>query len=285
MSSLADFLGVPAQEKPWPEEITHLSQSSIGMLFRCPRQFERRYLHHEKERPGESMVVGSFFHETLDHNYKQKVASHVDLPQSEIIQFLHDAAVPKVLEEEGGIDNIRWDSSLDTARSDAERITAAYTQAVVPRIQPVGTEFKFEIDLDTVPVPIIGYVDVWEEGRTVDPKTGKQAVTKVKPSWRLQGSLYAWATGRPTEYHSISRAKQPRIVTALESEAMVVPVPTPSQAAHVEHLFRMAAATISFYYSLYGNEGWPATGAVPDWTRNMLPCDYCGWRKGCPAWP
>ena len=285
MSSLADFLGVPAREKPWPEEITHLSQSSIGMLFRCPRQFERRYLHHEKERPGESMVVGSFFHETLDHNYKQKVSTHVDLPQSEIIQFLHDAAVPKVLEEEGGIENIRWDSSLDTARSDAERITAAYTQTVVPRIQPVGTEFKFEIDLDTVPVPIIGYVDVWEEGRTVDPKTGKQAVTKVKPSWRLQGSLYAWATGRPTEYHSISRAKQPRIVTALESEAMVVPVPTPGQAGHVEHLFRLAAATISFYYSMYGNEGWPATGAVPDWTRNMLPCDYCGWRKGCPAWP
>ena len=23
---------------------------------------------------------------------------------------------------------------------------------------------------------------------------------------------------------------------------------------------------------------------IPDWTRNILPCDRCGWREGCPAW-
>jgi PD-(D/E)XK nuclease superfamily len=284
VSSLHEFLATPAQEKPWPPEIHHLSASSIGMLFRCPRQFERRYLWGEKERPGEAMVVGSFFHEALDHNYKQKIASHEDLPLSEIVTYLNDAAVPKVLEEEGGVENIRWDTGLDTARSDAERVTSAYAHVVMPRIQPVGTEFKFDIDIEGVPVPIIGYVDVWDAERTVDTKTGKQAPRKVKPSWRLQGSLYAWATGRPTEYHSISRAKTPSIVTALESEDMVVPVPNQAQGHHMTHLFRLAAAQISFYYSLYGNEGWPASGAVPDFTRNMLPCDYCGWRKGCPAW-
>ena len=283
-TSLQDFLAAPAQEKPWPEQVRHLSASSIGMLFRCPRQFERRYLHGEKERPGESIVVGSFFHETLDHNYKQKVVSHSDLPMSEVIQFLHDAAIPKVLEEEGGEENIRWDSNLTTARSDSERIVSAYAHTVMPRIQPVGTEFKFEIDTEDCPVPIIGYVDVWDEARTVDTKTGKQAVQKVKPSWRLQGSLYAWATGRPTEYHSISRAKTPKIVTALESVDMVVPTPTEAQEKHMRHIFSTAAAQISFFYSTYGEEGWPTFGAVPDFTRNMLPCDYCGWRKGCPAW-
>ena len=282
--SLSDFMAAPAQEKPWPAEITHLSQSSIGMLFRCARQFERRYLHHEKERPGEAIVIGSIFHESIDFNYAQKIASHEDLPLSEIITYLNDAAVPKVIEQEGGVDNIRWDTTPDVARSDAERLTAAYAQAVVPRIQPIGREFKFDLDVPGVPVPIIGYVDVWETGRTIDTKTGKQAMSKVKPSWRLQGSLYAWATGRPTEFHSISRAKQPRIVTALESEDMVVDVPTEQQGGHMAHLFRLAAAMISFYYDQFGNEGWPSNGAVPDFTRNMLPCDFCGWRKGCPAW-
>jgi hypothetical protein len=284
MPSLAEFLEAPAQEKPWPEEVKHLSASSIGMLFRCPRQFERRYLWHEKERPGESIIVGSFFHEPLDFNYQQKILSHQDLPLSEIITYQQDAAIPKVLEEEGGVENIRWDSDLDTARKDAERILSAYAHVVMPRIQPVGTEFKFEIPVEGVPVPIIGYVDCWDEERTVDTKTGKQAVSKVKPSWRLQGSLYSWATGRPTEYHSISRAKTPKIVTALESDAMVVPIPDGKQEGHMTHLFRTAAAQISFFYSQYGNEGWPTFGAVPDFTRNMLPCDYCGWRKGCPAW-
>ena len=284
MNTLADFLEAPAREKPWPPEIHHLSASSIGMLFRCPRQFERRYLHGEKERPGEAIVVGSFFHETLDFNYKQKVTSHEDRPLSVLTEFFYDQAVPAVLEENGGVEEIRWDTSLDTARSDAHRILTAYSHVVMPRIQPIGTEFKFDIDVPDVPVPIIGYVDVWEDKRTVDTKTGKNSVTKVKPSWALQGRLYGWATGRPTEYHSISRAKTPKITTALESEAMVVPVPSEQQAGQMTHLFRLAAAQISFFYERYGRENWPTFGAVPDFTRNMLPCDFCGWRNGCPAW-
>jgi PD-(D/E)XK nuclease superfamily len=284
MSSLQEFLGTERVERPWPEKIHHLSQSSIGMLFRCPRQFERRYLHGEKERPGESIVIGSFFHEANQHNYEQKVTTFQDLPLSEIVTYLHDAAIPKVLEEEGGVDNIRWDSGLDTARSDAERITAAYVKQVVPRIQPVGVEHKFEIDMEGVPVPIIGYIDVWEAERNLDTKTGKQAVMKVKPSWGLQGRLYGWATGRPTEYHSISRAKTPKINTALESEFLTVPVPSDVQRHNMEHIFRTAADQISYYYSRFGEEGWPTFGAVPDFTRNMLPCDFCGWRQGCPAW-
>jgi hypothetical protein len=283
-TSLAVFLEAPAAEKPWPPQVTHLSQSSIGMLFRCPRQFERRYLHGEKERPGESLVVGSFFHDTLNFNYTQKVSSHTDRPINEVVQYLQDEVVPKVIEEEGGEDNIRWDSGLPTARSDAERILAAYYFSVVPRIQPIGTEAKFEIDFATIPVPIVGYVDVWEQGRTLDTKTGKQAVRKIKPSWALQGKLYSWATGRPTEYHSISRAKTPTIVTALESEQLLVPVPTRSQKAELEHAFNTAAAMISFFYDRFGIEGWPTFGAIPDFTRNMLPCDFCGWRQGCPAW-
>jgi len=284
VNTLADFLEAPAREKPWPPEIHHLSASSIGMLFRCPRQFERRYLHGEKERPGEAIVVGSFFHETLDFNYKQKVTSHEDRPLSVLTEFFYDQAVPAVLEENGGVEEIRWDTSLDTARSDAHRILTAYSHVVMPRIQPIGTEFKFDIDVPDVPVPIIGYVDVWEDKRTVDTKTGKNSVTKVKPSWALQGRLYGWATGRPTEYHSISRAKTPKITTALESEAMIVPVPSEQQAGQMTHLFRLAAAQISFFYERYGRENWPTFGAVPDFTRNMLPCDFCGWRNGCPAW-
>lgn len=285
MSSLEEFLGAPAKEKPWPKEVHHLSASSIGMLFRCPRQFQRRYLFGEKERPGEAIVVGSFFHETLDFNYQQKIASHQDLPLSQMIEYLHDAAIPKVLEEEGGVDTIRWDTTPAVAQSDAERITSAYAHVVMPRIQPVGTEFKFEIDVPESPVPVIGYVDVWDAERTIDTKTGKQAASKIKPSWQLQGRLYALATGRPTEYHAISRAKTPKIVTALESEEMVVPVPDGKQAEHMASLFTLASAQISYFLTEYGYErDWPATGAVPDFTRNMLPCDYCGWRAGCPAW-
>jgi hypothetical protein len=175
-----------------------------------PAPVQRRYLFHEKQRPGESIVIGSFFHEVLNHNYEQKIASHADIPLSDAVQYMGDVAVPKVIEQEGGEDNVLWDTDLNTAHADSERIMSAYYRLVVPRIQPVGTEERFEIRVAGVDPPIIGYVDVRGEERILDTKTGKQATRKVKPSWQLQGRLYAQARNMPVEYHSVSRPRHPR---------------------------------------------------------------------------
>jgi hypothetical protein len=87
------------------------------------------------------------------------------------------------------------------------------------------------------------------------------------------------------EYHSVSRAKTPTIVTGLESEDMVVPVPTVAQAENMARTVKAATDYIEYLLGTYGTDTeWPALGAVPDFTRNMLPCDFCGWREGCPAW-
>ena len=292
---LAEFLGTKDREDGalaatatgpvLSDVLKHLSASSIGMLMRCPRQFQHRYLRGEKERPGEAIVVGSFFHETLEWNYKTKIESHVDQPLSDAVQYLHDVAIPKVINEEGGADWIAWDSDLPSATSDAERITSAYYQTVVPRIQPTETEQKFSIEIPGVEVPVIGYIDVQDEARVLDTKTGRQASRKVKPSWQLQGRLYSFAVRKPTEFHSISRAKTPTIVTALESEAMVVPVPTDGQVGNLVHTVQTAASLIRYFLATIGpDEEWPTWGSIPDWSRNVLPCDMCGWRSGCPAW-
>jgi PD-(D/E)XK nuclease superfamily len=307
MSSIDAFLGPePVLQAPPPPEPTtllgqhihHLSASSLGMVLRCPRQFYRRYILGEKQRPGESIVIGSFFHETLDWNYKTKIESHIDQPLADAIQYLGDVAVPSVLEQEGGEENILWDTDLNTAHADSERVMTAYYKTVVPRIQPVGTEERFEIRVPGVEVPIIGYVDVkaghevemdttslWMPDRIIDTKTGKQATRKVKPSWQLQGRLYAQALILPVEYHSISRAKTPTIVTGLESADMIVDVPTHAQTENMNRTIKAAADYIEYLLNAYGvDQEWPALGAVPDFTRNMLPCDFCGWREGCPAW-
>jgi hypothetical protein len=294
MSSIEVFLGTPPPEEQPPipiprtligQHLKHLSASSIGMALRCPRQFQRRYLFGEKQRPGEALVIGSFFHETLDFNYKQKIESHVDYPLSDAVQYYGDVAVPKVLEQEGGADNIEWDTDVNAAAADGERIMSAYYNLVVPRIQPVATEERFEMFFPGVEVPVIGFVDVRDAGRILDTKTGKQASRKVKPSWQLQGRLYAQARQMPVEYHSISRAKTPTIVTALESEEMVVPPPTEAQARNMEHTIKAAADYIEYLLATHGPEDdWPALGAVPDFSRTLLPCNFCSWREGCPAW-
>jgi hypothetical protein len=283
---IASFLGNEEQAKvSLADYMPHLSASSIGMLMRCPRQFQHRYLREEKERPGGNLVIGGFFHKTLEWNYEQKIESHRDHSLSDAVQYLHDIAVPKVIEESGGQDWIAWDTTLEDARSDAERITGAYYRTVVPRIQPTQVEQKFSLDIPGVEVPVIGYIDVQEAERVIDTKTGKQVSRKVKPSWQLQGRTYSFATQKPTEYHSISRAKTPNIVTALESEAMVVPVPTQQQMDEFTRLVNTAADLIRYFLDKFGlDEEWATWGAIPDFSRNVLPCDFCGWRQGCPAW-
>src|SRR5262245_53358202 len=183
----------------WPPRIKHLSATSIGMFRRCPEQFRHRYLLGEKERPGEALVIGSMFHSTLEHNYRQKIESHEDLPLAELVEFHGDVTVGAVLDEYGGIDMIAWDAAnpvdgVQTAHQDSERILSAYRRKVTERIQPVAVEQKFEIPAE--PVPLIGYIDTMSaDERVIDTKTGKQVQKKLKPSWQLQAVLYAAATG------------------------------------------------------------------------------------------
>jgi hypothetical protein len=289
---LQTFLGSPIREEELStttpllsDYLPHLSASSIGMLMRCPRQFQHRYLFGEKERPGEGLFVGSSFHDVLEWNYAQKIESHTDHPITEAIEYLNDVSIPKVIEESGGEDWISWDTDKEKARADTERITSAYYRTVVPRIQPSSVEEKFAIQFDGVEVPVIGYLDLQDEDRILDTKTGKQAARKVKPSWQLQGRLYSFAKQKPTEFHSISRAQTPTIVTALESTEMTVPPPTPGQQQEMTRLVQTAAELIRYFLGRYGTEEeWPTWGAIPDWSRNVLPCQMCGWRQGCPAW-
>jgi len=312
MSSLDQFLGgvasvAPPTEAPptsellWPERIKHLSATSIGMFRRCPEQFRHRYILGEKERPGEGLVIGSAFHEGVEYNYAQKIQSHEDRPTAEVVEYLQDVGVPKVLEEQGGAEEIAWDGDdavkgVDLLRRDSERILIRYHEDVVPRIQPISLEEQLYIRDDRLPVPIIGYVDVrsayemamdttsvWVPDRIIDTKTGKQSVSKLKPSWMLQATIYSAMTNLPVEYHSISRAKVPKITTGLESADMVF-APNPTKTENVINSAAQIGNMIAWMYTTYGpDQTWPTMGRFADWSMSFSPCNNCGWRKVCPA--
>jgi PD-(D/E)XK nuclease superfamily len=317
MSSLERFLGgglvldgftssvsTPVQELPpdygagWPEQIRHLSATSIGMFRRCPEQFRHRYILGEKERPGEALVVGSAFHEGLEFNYAQKISTHVDRPLDEVVEYLQDEAVPKVIEEAGGAEEIAWDvgdyhKGVQTLRKDSERMLVRYHSDVVPRIQPLALEEEFYLHDPSLIVPLLAYVDLrtgyedgasaWIVDRIIDTKTGKQSSSKLKPSWMLQATLYSAMTDLRVEYHSISRAATPKIVTALESPEMVFE-PNPIKARNVIATAATVAEMIAWLYQTRGpDETWPTMGRFADFTMSFSPCTNCGWRSVCPA--
>jgi len=310
-SSIDRFLGITPELEDipigaqsslqWPERIRHLSATSIGMFRRCPEQFRHRYLLGEKERPGEGLVIGSAFHEGLEFNYRQKIESHEDRPTAEVVEYLQDVGVPKVLEEQGGAEEIAWDAStsekgVEVLRRDSERILIRYHEDVVPRLQPIALEEQLFIRDPRLVVPIIGYVDVrtgyeiemdnqgvWVADRIIDTKTGKQSNSKLKPSWMLQATIYSAMTNLPVEYHSISRAATPKITTGLESADMVF-TPNPVKTENVIKSAATIANMIAWLYTTLGpDETWPTMGRFADWSMSFSPCNNCGWRKVCPA--
>ena len=83
---------------------------------------------------------------------------HEDQPLTDAIAYLHDAAIPKVLEESGS-ERDRLGLRHREGEGRPDPITQAYYSKVVPRIQPMSAEEKFSIDFDGVEVPVIGYID------------------------------------------------------------------------------------------------------------------------------
>src|SRR5262245_40977965 len=161
----------------WTLPLDHLSPSSLGMLIRCPFQFQRRYIHGEKERPGEALVVGSAVHLGLELNFAQKIESFLDLPAAELQEWMQDAGFPRTVaeqQERAGME-IVWDAGLDAARQRSVNMALAYHREVAPRLQPVTVEGWVEADFG-LPVKVIGRFDLsTTERRTIDYKTGSRA--------------------------------------------------------------------------------------------------------------
>jgi hypothetical protein len=253
------------------------------MLKTCPEQYRQRYILGRKERPGEALVIGSAVHSAVGFNLSQKIHTHEDLPAAEVRDYFHDHAWPIAIERDGGEEEIRWDSEPDTCRADGERVTVGYHAAVCPTIQPVSVERRFEFVVPGVPVPFIGFIDWEEPTHQTDLKTGKQVQRKPDANWRFQGTIYAAFTGKPTHFHSISRAKTPSIATPLDAPEMVVS-PHAMQVAVVERVLRDYAAQVEWYFNRYGpEEAWPMSGLYADYKGGPA-CGFCGFRKWCPAW-
>lgn len=280
----SQFTALIEPERDWNlgEYVDHWSPSSLAMLRRCPRQFQERYLKGRKERPAESPVIGTAVHAALERNFRQKIASHEDLPTVELIDWYDDAGFEATLvgEQEKTGYEIHWDTDEDSARGRGRKMLGEYRNSVAPRIQPLSVEGSVSVDFGLA-VPVVGRYDLLRDQSTIDWKTGKSKVSTPKESWRIQAAVYEEATGRPIEFHSISATAKGTvsIVTPLESEPLLV-APSASERAEMRRTLAAVSAEACLYMELLGADApWPTHGRFHTWA-----CDYCGFRRDCPAW-
>ena len=267
----------------WDLPVDHLSPSSFAMAQRCPYQWQQRYIHGRKERPGEAPVMGTAVHAALERNFAQKILTRTDLNLTDLLTWYMDAGWPETVhaEQEKAGEEIAWDTGPEETRKRGYSIVGVYHDIVAPRIQPLRVETRIEVDFG-LPVPIVGRFDLERESSTVDFKTGKQKQSKPKEDWRIQAAVYGEATSKPVEFHSLSASPKTnavQIVTPLESEALLVN-PTSVEREEMKRTLRAIAAELNLYWQMFGpDEPWPTKGRFHQWA-----CDYCGYRAGCPAW-
>ncbi|HSV08556.1 MAG TPA: PD-(D/E)XK nuclease family protein [Candidatus Binatus sp.] len=293
MIDLDRFL-TPVDPRPWVLPVDHWSPTSAAMFQRCPEQYRRRYILHEKRRPAESLTVGSAVHRAVEENFRQKVASHIDIPLPAILDWYDDVGWPETVEreQERAGEEIEWDtpptmvegrvtvSAAEKAGARGRLMLSRYHEKVVPRVQPLAVEQEITLDLG-LPVPIVGRFDVERDTTTIDVKTGKSAAKKPKEDWRIQALIYGEARGKPVEFHSVTATAKNTvsIYTPLEAEALLVD-PTPHERVVLVDTLKALIWTANFYMAQFGpDEPWPFLGRFHNWA-----CDYCGYRPTCPAW-
>lgn len=273
----------------WPEEVRHLSASSISTLWTCPEKFRRQYLHREPFRPSGAMLMGTACHAAQEANYVQKIETAEDLPVAD----LEDAYSTKFDEEistRGGAGEIDWKHPLAKTKDLGAGMVRPYREIIAPSVQPTAVERWFRVDVEGVPVQVVGRTDV--EGKVVladadgapyeigpvviDMKFGEKVSHKLDAGARLQGLIYVMARNAHAHFHYCSHAGR---VTAPPESPLVVPNNAGATLAATT-IIQRAADTITDLYARYGpDEPWPGEGLSHSWA-----CGYCSARPVCVYW-
>ena len=172
----------------------YISASWLTSFLECPLSYKTQYI--DKSWKFQGNIYTAFWnaiHSALEHNYKQKITTKIDLPAKDLV-IVFNEALDKKLEEISE----KPSDSLDIIRLQGGEMIYKYMNDVAPFIQPATVEFKFEIELKSIWWKILGYIDlITEDGLIIDHKTASAATyqkyTPCYVNWMQQLTMYSLA--------------------------------------------------------------------------------------------
>lgn len=256
-------------------EQKHWSASQLLLFQGCPEQYRRRYILGQKERPGAALIQGRADHKAAEHNLRQKIQSHEDLPIGDVTDAFADEWA-KAISDAGGESEVQWgDTKPADLKTQAAKLVRVFHQEAAPAIQPVAVEEEFLLTLPGVNLPIKGFVDV-RTSIILERKTASKRQTLAsKPDWRFQAWIYGTQYRLPVAFVQSVKTKVPAVYT----DGVSIDAPSDTQVSLLAKMVARLEQTMQFYLATIGpDEPWP--GAITHPWR----CSYCGWRPSCTWW-
>lgn len=265
--------------------ISHFSASSLNMLIRCPEQWRNRYVLKKIVPPDNGLLWGSADHRAVQWNFEQKQQTGQDVPVKEVQErFVYE------LDERFANEEVDPEADRSEIIERGLPLVSLYRETVAPYLLPEKIEEEFVLPSESfgLSMEVTGYIDyvmldfdpvhgepVAETRRIVERKTSKRSERKPKPDWIVQGRVYQLVRDLPLEFQVSVKTKTPKV--QVDPETLLFQPPRPQQTVM---FLRQQLEYLAHLMRTYGpDHPWPVTGLAHTWA-----CDWCGYRKECPAW-
>lgn len=281
---------IPASEtleEAWPFLLldrcgiaTHVSASSLTMYHRCRNQFRLRYLLGLKSPPVGYLLWGDAHHGTFEENFTRKIDTQEDMPVGEL-KSLFATRVDELTEQAGGDNEVQWESSSRAkVKDEGVKLVQAYREQAAPTVQPVAVEERFDVFVDDVPVPVIGYIDVVEQARMIDEKTAARKSSQPNGQQAAQFGVYQLAKPLPLHMHLCTKTKTPGVYTPVEEPGLEVPYSQERNARTIRWIQNTVQAILADFHKFGPFEAWPGSH-----TLSQSPCGWCSFKAhDCEWW-
>ena len=173
--------------------IEELTQSSVGMFYRCGHQFYQRYIRGIIIPPGIAARKGSSVHTGAEVNYRHRIETGEPVP----IDVVEDATADeykRLVKDEGvwmNDDELPESKQMIAAgHEQAIAIAGFYHTNLAPTDKKIALiEERLFADLG-VGIPVSGKPDVVADGKLIDIKTANSRWAKGKEDLQIQPTVY-----------------------------------------------------------------------------------------------
>lgn len=190
-----------------------LRPSEINCYLSCSAKYLFQYI--EKVKTGKSLALafGSAMHRSIESNYTQKIDSHTDLPEAQVVQTFADSFE----EEKTDVDRVEILSDPE-AKDVGVGLVKMYHKTVAPKLQPKAVEQKVEATFAGYEFGVTGTMDLLTTNKKVfDHKTAARKNSSPPDSHVRQGSFYkllATAAGEEVDevnFTYLVKTKSPQV--------------------------------------------------------------------------